>query len=385
MKSVFLSMSPSRIFILWPTILVHAMIGCYTGSSVSAQGYLASLDDIHLYDYTRVSTNPAMVRLNRLGYTNWNYKDLPVSFWEKPMAQANPYITLPNLYGAYSLYQVEGPYLLLRKMVIPSDIVKNGYLTLDIMEDAIAIDATFDIGYHKSFSYHGVSTVALDEVDNRQNLFPVFTDSIRISVTFDVELKVVNENELTIPNYTQNTLCVHTKPITQLDIKVKYKPTISKKPNWWTLNYEQSRLPNSLMYFASKNPKNQFDYYVKGHNMPIFSYATYDQDLLEAIIYNQGQYNLARSMTIGSDESILYPSPDYANSVLRIINGPVGHYRIEFYNVFNKMILKRDLRPDPRKIYTLDLSSLKMGAYKYRITDKLGRRYNWQYFVKNEE
>ncbi len=300
---------------------------------------------------------------------HWDFSMLtPYVYVNQPIDQVNQRLSINK--GLYSkdFYTIQKDQLKLKGIDQESNFTDQAFLHFKMQSGNYILRKNKNKRQRSSYTLS--STIARNQISHSFNSLPKNTDSIRISVEYDVRKNINSNGTIKLYDGTHNTTLIITTTRTNLKIDIKY----AQSELWYAYDYRVSDLPPMLVSWASKVPKTEYAFFEKNQLFPLFSYEFKGKGAKNIRIRSR---HIIESIPIIGHNQPHLEMTKLENSTMRKIiltHFKNADYRLNIYDYLGKRIAFVNLRNNNSNIYLAPIKEIPKGIYYCNLMDDNGIR-----------
>ena len=321
-----------------------------------------------------------------IDYVKWDYSNLrPTTIVKENFTKYNgnhQFSTTPTVQwnkgvGDIHYYAIENNEVVLVGETKKSDFTTSQVVHYDIKGIAVEYPLTLYSDMVITNQYDKVAKLSMDEVTSFSSL-PTNCDSLKVIISIEEYATFSGVRDFILYHSQAPAIMKNTHDQSTLAFQIKFKDD----SNWYPYVYNRVDVPASLMPIASKAYTRTYKYYNTDYTFPVFSFRRTNRNIHEISLQDKSNVFNVPTIEVGGKTitTITEPGSDIFN--FKLINYPIGPYRLQIYDITGKRIKLYSFSMDTSNEFAANLSSLPKGIYFYNFIDFLGQRTSTHRFTR---
>lgn len=311
-------------------------------------------------------------------YVKWDYSHLrPTTIVEEKFEaytgnlpfSKTPRVQWKKAVGDIKYFSIENDEVVFVGETKKSDFTKSQVVQYDIQGIAVEYPLTVYTDMVITNQYDKVAKLSMEEVTAFSNL-PNNCDSLMVIISVEEYATFSNIRNMRLYHSDLPAIMKNTHDQSTLSFKIKF----NDDSNWYPYVYNRVDVPASLMPIASKAYTRTYKYYNSEYTFPVISYRRTNRSIHEIKLQDKLNVFNAPAIEVTGRTITSAPDPAYGIVNFKLINYPIGPYKLQVYDITGKRIKLYSFSLDSKNEFKANLSSLPPGIYFYNFIDFLGYR-----------
>ena len=321
-----------------------------------------------------------------IDYVKWDYTNLrPTTIVKEKFEEYNgdhqfsttPTVQWTKAVGDIQYFAIENNEVVLVGETKKSDFTNSQVVHYDIQGVAVEYPIMIYSDMVITNQYDKVAKLSMEEVRSFSNL-PTNCDSLKVIISIEEYATFSRVMDFALYHSESPAIMKNTHDQSTLEFQIKFKDD----SNWYPYVYNRVDVPPSLMPVASQAYTRTYKYYNSEYTFPVFSFRRTNRNILEIQLQDNVNIFNVPLIEVGGKTitTLTKPGSDIYN--FKLINYPIGAYRLQIYNITGKRIKLYSFSMDVNNEFEANLASLPKGIYFYNFIDFLGQRTSTHRFTR---